>query len=327
MKKFRAPGIALGSVVGAGLFLTTVVLGTIAITSASFVIPRTLFLRDIGTYLLAVVVLFWIVADNRLSWYEGVLLLAMYVVYVCSVVLHAIYDRRKRTAVSGPSVSILNTTGVENCPASTNLLQCHQQAILSQLRTKSLNVALLTSAALERLMQLGQKPFELLGYYAGGPSEVVVEDSRASKSAAGMDNKRLSTLSRSSEMTFNSEGEYCLICARSGYAPKERSTFTAWTVCRNHFFTAAAFWNVPFGMSMVLVGRIIAILEAIPNMLFSLTVPVITTQIGAVGGKRSAAERLHDRTHRWITAIQVLFMPTMLLLVLASECLPDAFSV
>eukprot|EP00742_Colponemidia_sp_Colp-10_P006777 GILJ01007263.1.p1 GENE.GILJ01007263.1~~GILJ01007263.1.p1 ORF type:complete len:707 (+),score=90.58 GILJ01007263.1:33-2123(+) len=77
--------IGLGAIVGAGVFVTTVVTGAVALVSTAKV-PARPFIRDVVFYLAAVIALFLIYRDGEVLLWEAACFVAFYVAYVCLVI-------------------------------------------------------------------------------------------------------------------------------------------------------------------------------------------------------------------------------------------------
>eukprot|EP00941_MAST-03F_sp_MAST-3F-sp1_P001458 g1458.t1 len=84
---------ALGELLGAALFLTTVVLGFVILvstssTEASVEVDKWTFLRDVGAFMTAIVIIFIIVTTgDSMSTFEGLLIISCYVIYVTTVIV------------------------------------------------------------------------------------------------------------------------------------------------------------------------------------------------------------------------------------------------
>jgi sodium/potassium/calcium exchanger 6 len=88
--------LAIGALFGAGIFVSTIVVGAICITTP-FVLTSRPFLRDVIFYCLAVVWTFSIIWKGRVYLGEAIGFIALYAVYVIVVVLgHYIYQKRKK---------------------------------------------------------------------------------------------------------------------------------------------------------------------------------------------------------------------------------------
>ncbi len=99
--------VGVSAVTGAGIFVTTVVAGAVALVCDAKVNRRP-FLRDVGFYLLALGYLAIIFADNKVHWLEAVGFLLIYVVFALTVVIgRRVYQgwkaaaAKKRAAASG----------------------------------------------------------------------------------------------------------------------------------------------------------------------------------------------------------------------------------
>ncbi|XP_027024264.2 mitochondrial sodium/calcium exchanger protein isoform X2 [Tachysurus fulvidraco] len=100
MAAFSRPqtaGMAIGSLFGAGIFVTTVVAGSVALVKPFTVASRP-FLRDVIFYMAAVFWTFNILYKREIYLQEALGYLAMYLLYVITVVVSAyIYNRQART--------------------------------------------------------------------------------------------------------------------------------------------------------------------------------------------------------------------------------------
>ncbi|XP_068166798.1 mitochondrial sodium/calcium exchanger protein isoform X2 [Antennarius striatus] len=89
-------GLAVGALFGAGIFVTTVVAGSVALVKPFFVASRP-FLRDVIFYMVAVFWTFIMLYRGSTTLSETFGYLSLYVVYVLTVIISAyIYKRQKR---------------------------------------------------------------------------------------------------------------------------------------------------------------------------------------------------------------------------------------
>ncbi|KAI1900496.1 hypothetical protein AGOR_G00050530 [Albula goreensis] len=94
-------GLAIGALFGAGIFVTTVVAGCVALVKPFTVASRP-FLRDVIFYMAAVFWTFVILYKGHISLAETLGYIGLYVLYVFTVVISAyIYSRQKRS-LNGP---------------------------------------------------------------------------------------------------------------------------------------------------------------------------------------------------------------------------------
>ncbi|NXC50368.1 NCLX protein, partial [Penelope pileata] len=91
----RTAGLAVGAVFGAGIFVTTVVAGGIALVKPFTAASRP-FLRDVIFYMVAVFLTFMVLYFGRITLGEAVGYLGLYVFYVFTVVLCTWIHRRQR---------------------------------------------------------------------------------------------------------------------------------------------------------------------------------------------------------------------------------------
>ncbi|XP_029917033.1 mitochondrial sodium/calcium exchanger protein [Myripristis murdjan] len=106
-------GMAVGALFGAGIFVTTVVAGGVALVKPFNVASRP-FLRDIIFYMVAVFWTFFILYRGTVSLGETLGYLGLYVVYVLTVIISAcIYNRQKHSRMgstqNGPVQNVAQT--------------------------------------------------------------------------------------------------------------------------------------------------------------------------------------------------------------------------
>lgn len=90
-------GLAVGALFGAGIFVTTVVAGSVALVKP-FALASRPFLRDLIFYMSAVFWTFVILCKGTISLGETLGYLSLYVVYVLTVIISTIiYNRQKRS--------------------------------------------------------------------------------------------------------------------------------------------------------------------------------------------------------------------------------------
>ncbi|XP_056889062.1 mitochondrial sodium/calcium exchanger protein [Takifugu flavidus] len=100
-------GLAVGALFGAGIFVTTVVAGSVALVKP-FVVASRPFLRDVSFYMVAVFWTFLMLFRRTTSLGETLGYLSLYVVYVVIVIVSSfIYQRQKRLMLaSSESTSV-----------------------------------------------------------------------------------------------------------------------------------------------------------------------------------------------------------------------------
>lgn len=101
-------GQALGSLLGGGMFVTTVVVGSVALASKSVVpkVTRRPFLRDIGFYIVSLVTIFFICWDGKVRIWESILFILFYAIYVVVIVVgRVIYQKRKKARIAKLSMA------------------------------------------------------------------------------------------------------------------------------------------------------------------------------------------------------------------------------
>ncbi|KAM4746185.1 mitochondrial sodium/calcium exchanger protein isoform 2-T2 [Anableps anableps] len=107
-------GLAVGALFGAGIFVTTVVAGSVALVKPFDVASRP-FLRDVIFYMVAVFWTFDILYRGTITLEETLGYLFLYVVYVLTVIFSSyIYNRQKNSATNGvqdvPHIPELNSS-------------------------------------------------------------------------------------------------------------------------------------------------------------------------------------------------------------------------
>ena len=96
--KAHSGSLAIGELLGAAAFITSVVAGSMAII-APFKVSKRSFLRDAGFFLIAVLMTMVLLADGRLRLWESVLMIVFYASYVLYVLIGTYYhskDNRKK---------------------------------------------------------------------------------------------------------------------------------------------------------------------------------------------------------------------------------------
>ncbi|NWU80559.1 NCLX protein, partial [Onychorhynchus coronatus] len=118
----RTAGLAIGAIFGAGVFVTTVVAGGIALVKPFTAASRP-FLRDVIFYMLAVFLTFLVLYFGRIRLGEALGYLGLYVFYVITVVLCTCIHRRQRgdgLPPPGPWEPEMPTDSEEPEPSGTN---------------------------------------------------------------------------------------------------------------------------------------------------------------------------------------------------------------
>lgn len=101
-------GQALGSLLGGGMFVSTVVVGSVVLASRSIVptVTRRPFLRDVGFYLISIITIFFISWDGKIHLWQSVLLIGFYATYVIVIVVgRLIYQKRKKARLAKMSMT------------------------------------------------------------------------------------------------------------------------------------------------------------------------------------------------------------------------------
>lgn len=87
-------GLAIGELLGAASFVTTCVVGSMCIIKP-FKVDRGPFLRDVGFFTIAVIVLLVVLWDSKLELWEAMSLVGLYLFYVTVVVVSSWLERRR----------------------------------------------------------------------------------------------------------------------------------------------------------------------------------------------------------------------------------------
>ncbi|XP_051925166.1 mitochondrial sodium/calcium exchanger protein isoform X1 [Hippocampus zosterae] len=117
-------GLAVGALFGAGVFVTTIVAGSVALVKP-FAVPSRPFLRDVIFYMVAVFWTYLILYRGTTTLAETLGYLGLYVAYVLTVVISAyIYSRQKHlrgtTVETGPHIQ----AGLESSDLYDNDVPC-----------------------------------------------------------------------------------------------------------------------------------------------------------------------------------------------------------
>jgi solute carrier family 24 (sodium/potassium/calcium exchanger), member 6 len=91
--KAGSGGLAIGELIGAATFIVSVVVGCMALIKP-FKVNRGPFLRDVGFFTAAVVLLLTVLFDGIIKVWEAGLLVLLYVSYVAVVVVTSMYAKR-----------------------------------------------------------------------------------------------------------------------------------------------------------------------------------------------------------------------------------------
>lgn len=98
--------IALGSVLGAGVLVTTLVLGSVSIAAKEFTPVRAPFIRDVLFYLISIVFLFVIFLDGVATLPEAIFFLLWYLAYVLTVVVGFYLQQQHTSTTRGPATRV-----------------------------------------------------------------------------------------------------------------------------------------------------------------------------------------------------------------------------
>uniref|UniRef100_V9KG07 Sodium/potassium/calcium exchanger 6-like protein n=1 Tax=Callorhinchus milii TaxID=7868 RepID=V9KG07_CALMI len=115
----RTASLAIGALIGAGVFVTTVVAGSVAFTRP-FLVPSRPFLRDMIFYMGAVFWTFLILYFRKIDIAQALGYLGLYLAYVVTVIICSfIYQRRKKQEnASYPARESENSDSEDLAPAS-----------------------------------------------------------------------------------------------------------------------------------------------------------------------------------------------------------------
>lgn len=86
--------LAVGELLGAASFIVTVVVGSMCVIKP-FYVHRGPFLRDVGFFTAAVLLMLWILHDGVFQGWEAGLLVGLYVTYVVIVIIATWWDKRR----------------------------------------------------------------------------------------------------------------------------------------------------------------------------------------------------------------------------------------
>jgi len=104
--------LGIGGIFGAGLFVTSVIIGAIAIVKPFRAMARP-FLRDIIFYIVAVYWSFLMLWRERVYFFECLAFCGLYVVYVLVVIVSGkIYEKQKRASDGGVGITLTHMVGV-----------------------------------------------------------------------------------------------------------------------------------------------------------------------------------------------------------------------
>lgn len=87
-------GLAIGELLGAATFVTSCVVGSMCIIKPFRVIPAP-FVRDVGFFMVAVMVLMAVLWDSKIEAWEAATLIVLYAVYVSVVVIGSMVEKRR----------------------------------------------------------------------------------------------------------------------------------------------------------------------------------------------------------------------------------------
>jgi sodium/potassium/calcium exchanger 6 len=91
--KADSGSLAIGELIGAATFIVSVVVGCMALIKP-FKVNRGSFLRDVGFFSAAIMLLLAVLSDGIIKAWEAGLLVLLYVIYVAVVVVTSMYEKR-----------------------------------------------------------------------------------------------------------------------------------------------------------------------------------------------------------------------------------------
>jgi solute carrier family 24 (sodium/potassium/calcium exchanger), member 6 len=87
-------GLAIGELLGAAAFVTSCVVGSMCIIKP-FKVDRASFIRDVGFFTVAIILLMVVLWDSKIQLWEAEMLIGVYFVYVVIVVTGSWWERRR----------------------------------------------------------------------------------------------------------------------------------------------------------------------------------------------------------------------------------------
>jgi len=139
--------LAVGELYGAGVFVTTAVVGSVAI-AVPFTLTRRPFIRDVVCYLTAAVWLYIVLWDGDITLYESIGFIAVYVGYVAVVIIgRKIYQSRKKRNAESPVARKHRISKTEEMLPAPPRMQIQEPSIAAALGATE-NFAVASSAAL-----------------------------------------------------------------------------------------------------------------------------------------------------------------------------------
>lgn len=109
--------LGVGAILGAGIFVTTVVVGGVVLVSKVIVNPKS-FYRDTGFYLVAILYLFFVFYDKDVAVWEAILFLGIYVTFVIFAIISG-YRKDKNEKKEGLLENEIESGGVSKTDNST----------------------------------------------------------------------------------------------------------------------------------------------------------------------------------------------------------------
>lgn len=92
--KANSGGLAIGELLGAATFVTSCVVGSMCIIKP-FKVIRYPFLRDVGFFTVAVILLLIVLWDSKLERWEAAGMIVLYIIYVSVVVVGSWWEKRQ----------------------------------------------------------------------------------------------------------------------------------------------------------------------------------------------------------------------------------------
>lgn len=92
-------GISVGELLGSGIYVTTVVVAAVSFVSVAKV-QQFAFVRDCATYLVAIVIFFWMLCDGYVSVLDASVMMVFYLCYVVFASVYSVWRQRRAAAES-----------------------------------------------------------------------------------------------------------------------------------------------------------------------------------------------------------------------------------
>eukprot|EP01091_Cochliopodium_minus_P011016 TRINITY_DN3052_c0_g1_i2.p1 TRINITY_DN3052_c0_g1~~TRINITY_DN3052_c0_g1_i2.p1 ORF type:complete len:576 (+),score=103.95 TRINITY_DN3052_c0_g1_i2:1-1728(+) len=114
--KANVYGISIGELLGAGVFVTTIVVGAVAFVSKNVQLDASSFLRDVIFYLVALGMMCGMLYDGKILFWEAVILLIYYFTYVTFAIIYQYRAQKKKKTEE--SKRLINDTYTDYHPVN-----------------------------------------------------------------------------------------------------------------------------------------------------------------------------------------------------------------